>query len=146
MPTPVATHGLYLQLGDGDLASSPTYTTVAQIVEFGDLSHNSTMVDVTGFSSTNGYEEVFPSGIHRYDPFTIQVIYDPADGTHDTSTGLEDVASDEAKRAFKYVMPDASTHTATFEAYIENFTKVAELENVFRANVTLRLTGEPTFA
>jgi len=137
--------GTQFQIGDGALASTPSYTTIAQVKSVGDWAIEQILADVTHHSSTAGFREVFPSGRRNVDDIDIELGYDPANATHANSAGgLMHALLNETKLAYKIIFPDTNSTTWTFEAYVKKIGTMVEQEEELRQTVTFAITGQPT--
>ena len=141
------TFGSQFQLGDDDLSGTPVYTTVAQVKSIGDWELEAEMADTTSHDSPGGYREKFPTGIFNQEDVEMVLNYDPADGGHDNITGLMNVHLNKTLRAYKIILPDTSSTTWTFEAYVTKFaTNIGSGEDQLMATVTMAITGQPTLS
>lgn len=131
------------ELRQGDGGGPESFTPVAQVRDISGPGLSLDNEDVTTHDSTGGWEEVVAT-ILRTGEMTLEIVYDPADGTHDATTGL--VADMEAKtlRNFELEWPDATEWS--FAAYVTGFEPGAPHDGSLTASVTLKLSGVPTLA
>ena len=101
--------------------------------------------DVTSHDSTGAWEEVVGT-ILRSGEITLDLVYDPANATHDASTGL--IAKMVARTSDEYtlVFSDSGSTTWTFDAYVTGFEPSASVDGALTASATFKLTGQPTLA
>lgn len=140
------TFGSQFKIGDGDLASTPTYTTVAQVKNIGDVATALRMAEVTNHGSSGGWAEHIPSGIKDVEDISITLVYDAAQATHaNAAGGVIHAHLNETKLAYQIVLPDTGSTTWTFEAYVTNVnTQIGEGEDALMQEITIKITGAPT--
>ena len=139
----IAAFGTLLKSGDG--GSPESFTTIAEVTEIGGPDLSLDTVDGTHHGSTGGWEEVIPTILRSGTvPFTIQ--YDPTDATHDASTGLIADMVNKTLRNYELVLPDDSSTTWSFSAYVVGFTPGAPHDDKLTAECEVKITGEPTLA
>lgn len=139
-----AAFGTLLKIGDG--GSPETFTTIAEIKtgpSGPELGRDT--VDVTSHDSVNNWEEHIPT-ILRSGNVTFGINYLPANATHDAGTGLIKDMKDGTLRNFQLVMADAASTTWSFAAYVVGFNPDFDPTAEINAEVTLKLSGEPTLA
>ncbi len=101
-------------------------------------------VDVTTHDSTGSWEEVVGT-ILRTGELTLEIIYDPADDTHDATAGLVDVYENKTLTQFALTFPDDDTTTLTLpQTYVTGFTPGAPVDGDLTASVKIKTTGSPT--
>lgn len=141
--TKYAAFGTEIQLHDG--GSPGTYATVAHVRSISGPSFTFDMIDVTAHDSPGSFEEVVAS-IIRQGELTFEIIYDPEEATHDNTTGLLSVLTSRAARQWKLIFSDANNSEFEFDAFCMGFAPQAPHDGALTANITLKLTGQPTFA
>jgi len=140
--TAYSSFGTLLQMDDG---GGVNFTTIAQV---GDISGPEVSVDTeetTNQSSPGGYEEVIPT-IKRSGEVTFPVWWDPNDATHDATTGIYYVLNNRLKRSFREIFPTNPVKRWNFTGYITNLGNTAEVAGLLTANVTIKVTGQPTLS
>ena len=102
-------------------------------------------VDVTSHDSTGAWEEHVGT-ILRSGEVTMDIVYDPADGTHaNVADGLlADLAARTLITTFHIVFPDAATTTWDFDAFVTGFEPSAPVDGALTASVKFKLSGDPT--
>lgn len=140
------TFGTLFKIGDGALASTPTYTTIAQVRSIGDFNIAAVLAEVTNHSSTAGFREKIQSGLFEVDDIEIELVYDPAQATHaNSSGGVMHALLNGTKLAYQIVLPDTGNSTWSFDAYVQSCnTQIGEGEEALMQTVTLTITGQPT--
>lgn len=135
-------HGTLLQVGDG-VSTGETFTTVAEVTNIGGPGIALEPLEVTSHSSTAGWKE-FIGGLLDGGEVSLSINYIPTNATHDATTGL--IADQVARtvRNFQLVFPDSGTTTWSFSALVVNFEPGEPVDNALTAEVTLKVTGQPT--
>lgn len=144
----VEAFGTTIQIGDGILTTTPTYTTIGQVkeLEIGAIAH--TMADVTHHSSTGGAFEQIPSGKREEVEITMTLVYDPDLATHTNSSGgLYHAMNNKTPLAYKINFTDNTPANLTFDAYVKSFQPtVGDGSEALMAEVILGVTGAVTLA
>lgn len=119
-------------------------TTIAQVKSISGPSLSLDTVDVTSHDSTGGWEEVVGT-ILRTGEITLEIEYDPAHATHKYAAGglLYDLVQKTAN-AYTLVFPDSANTTWSFNALVTGFEPAGPVDGDLTANVTLKITGQPT--
>ena len=137
-------HGTLLKIGD---AATPIegFTVVAEVTDLGGPSLTLETIDVTSHDSVNGWRE-FIGGLLDGGEVSFTINYIPTNSTHDASTGLIKDMKDRTIRNFQLIFPDAGTTTWTIAALITGFEPSEPIDSQLVADVTLKLSGEPSLA
>lgn len=140
----ISAFGTLLKIGDGG-GGGEVFTTIAEVFEIGGPGLTLETIDVTHHTSTAGWRE-FVGGLLDGGEVSLSINYDPVDATHDASTGL--IADMEARtvRNFQLVFPDTGTTTWTFAALVTGFEPSEPIDDKLAADVSLKLSGQPTLA
>jgi len=136
--------GTLLKIGDG-ATPTETFTTIAEVTDLGGPSLTLETIDVTSHSSTNGWRE-FIGGLLDGGEVSFTINYLPANATHDASTGVIADMKNRVVRNFTLVFPDSGTTTWTFSALVTGFEPGEPIDSQLTADVTLKVSGEPTLA
>lgn len=139
MTIAIDAHGTLLRIDDG----TGSYTTIAEVTDIGGPSMSLDPIDVTSHDSTAAYRE-FIGGLLDAGEVTLTINYVPTAGTHDATTGLIADMVARVVRNFKLVFPDSGTTTWTFAALITAFESAEPIDDKLSADVTLKLSGQPT--
>lgn len=101
--------------------------------------------DVTTHDSTNAWEEVVAT-ILRSGEISLDIIYDPAEDTHDATAGNGLVSRLEGKTLtdFSLVFPDNASTTWSFDGYVTGFEPSEPHDGALAASVTVKITGDMT--
>jgi hypothetical protein len=129
----VKTQGLKLQLGS--TASPQTFTDLANITNLTGLnSGQSSEIDTTDFDSENFRE--FVRGLADGGQVTVNIKWDPDLSTHQT---LFDLNRSGATRQWRVVLVQGTIYE--FNAFISNLGIDFAIDDIVRATMTLRVTG-----
>jgi hypothetical protein len=140
-------YGVTFNIGDGDVASTPTYTAIAQVKTWNGVEIGAVMSEVTNHASPGGYREHVPSGLFEVSDLELGLAFDISQATHaNAAGGLMHAMLNKTKLAFQIVLPDASTTTWTFDAYVQKFKVESPTEEHVMGTATLKVTGQPTLA
>lgn len=122
-------------------------TTVAQVRTIGGPSMTLDTEDVTTHDSTDAWEEVVAT-IKRSGEISLEIIYDPADDTHDATGGNGLLTRQDTRLLsdFSIVFPDSGSTTWNFDGYVTGFEPDAPVDGALAATVTLKLTGDIVLA
>lgn len=144
MTDAIAGIGVQLQIGDG--ADPVSYTNIAEVKDVSGPSLSQDTEDVTSHGSPGNWEEHIPT-ILRSGEVTFTINYVPTDSTHDSTDGLlSDLEAQTAARKFRVIWPDQPGTQWDFTAIVTNFEPSGPVDGAFEAEVTLKLTGQPTLA
>jgi hypothetical protein len=137
-----AATGTLLQVDDG---GGSTFTTVAGV---GDIEGPEVSVDTeeyTNHSSPGGFEQLMPT-IKRSGEVTFPCYWDPNDPTHDGTTGLVFLANNRTVRSWRMVFPTSPSRRWNFQGFIQQFRTGAPVAGMLTADVTIKVTGQPTLS
>ena len=136
--------GTLLKMGDGG-SPTETFTTIAEVGDIAGPEVTSDSKETTNHSSPNGFEE-FVVTIKRTGQVTFPINFTPSAATHSYATGLLHDAYNQHLRNFQLVFPSSPAVTWSFAAYVQSFKPKAPVNGVLGADITLRISGSPTFA
>jgi len=119
--------------------------TVAQVTNISGPGLTSDTEDVTTHDDPGAWEDVIPT-ILRSGELTIDIVYDPADDTHDATAGngLVSRYKNRTPTNFSLVFPDGASTTWAFDGFVTGFEPSEPVAGALTAAVTAKLTGEPT--
>lgn len=125
----------------GDGASPEAFTTIPQVTNIGTVGQDRGLIDVTNLSSTaREYKKAIKDG----QEIALVMQYDPDDTVH---SGLRTDNDAETARNYRVTFTDSPAQTVTFAALVTNWSVTnIEIDNVLQLNVTLKPTGDLTFA
>lgn len=136
--------GTLLKKGDGG-SPTETFTTIAEVMKIKGPGLIQDTIDVTNHDSAGSWKE-FIAGLKDAGEVTFTVNYQPTNATHNaTSTGLVADLTAGTKRNFQLVFNPGSP-TWAFTALVSKFDVIANENDRYTADVTLRVTGQPTLA
>ncbi len=138
-----AAKGTLLKKGDG--ASPEAFTTIAQVVNIGGPTLAQEPLDVTHHSSSSGWRE-FIGGLKDGGEISLEINFDPGNATHDETTGLQAELANGSSKNYRLEFPDTGATKITFAALVTAFEQSAPVDGKLSANVTLKVTGLPTWS
>lgn len=135
----ISSFGTKIQQGDG---GDPTeaFTDIGEIRDINGPGMKLDTIEVTHHLSPNATREWRPT-LKDLGEVSFEIAFDPANGTHDATTGLWKDHADRTKRNFRLVFPDAAATTFEFAAYVTGIDFKAPVEGIITADITLRPTG-----
>lgn len=134
--------GTLLKLGDG--GGPEVFTTVAGVQDIEGPSFSLETIDVTAHDSPGAFEEIVP-GIKRSGEIGFTLVYDPADSTHNATTGLFSNLSNRTKRNFQVVFTNATPTTMAFAGYVTGWNHSMPVSGALAVEVAIKPTGLPVF-
>jgi len=107
-----------------------TAITHAQDIEFPEF--EKILADITGHDAPGGYEEIIATGKRKMNEFTCKLTWDVAEATFNTDNTVQMSVED----------PDGS-EVITFDAHVSKLGRIAEQEEGYVCDVTIKPTGIP---
>lgn len=141
----IAAIGTKLYLGNKIVASTPSYTEIAEVLSISGPTLSRDQIDVTNQATTGGFRE-FIGGLGDPGELTFDISYVPTAATHADATGLLSYLSSGAKIGFLIAWPDGVPTKWEFDATVNGFEAGASVDEQLKASVTLRLSGLPDFS
>ena len=134
--------GTLLKIGDG---ATPTevFTTVAEVSDLGGPSLTLETIDVTSHDSANGWRE-FIGGLLDGGEVSATINYIPTNVTHGATSGLIADMKNRVVRNFELIFPDTGATKWSFTALVTGFEPGEPIDSQLTADVTLKVSGEPT--
>lgn len=120
-----------------------TLSPIAYIKNIGGPGLSVDTADVTTHDSPGAFEEVVAT-IIRTGELSLDLVYDPNEGTHDASTGLLYYYQNKTLVGFEMTFPGSVVWA--FPAYITGFEPSAPHDDALTATAKLKLTGAPVLA
>lgn len=117
--------------------------TIAEVKDISGPNFSRGSIETTSHSSPGAWKE-FILGTKENGEITFSVNFIPTDATHSATAGLLYDFINNVLGTYTLTFPDASVWTCT--AYVMAFGVTAPVEGVLGANVTLKLSGAPSFA
>ena len=139
MTNAISAHGTLLKIGDG--AVSESFTTIAEVTNIGGPG---LALAATSHSSA-GWQE-FVGGLLDGGEVTFSINYVPTHATHNATTGLIADMVNRTLRNFQIVFPNVGATTWSFAALVTGFDPSEPVDEVLTADVTLKLSGQPTLS
>ena len=143
MTLAIDAYGTLLQIGDG--GAPEAFTTIAEVTDITGPSLALDPLDVTSHESPGAFRE-FVGGLLDGGEVTLTMNYVPTAGTQAATTGLLADMIARTVRNFQLVFPDVGTTTWSFAALITAFEPAEPVDDRLSAEVTLKVTGQPTLA
>lgn len=136
--------GTFLQIGDG---GSPTenFTTISEVKSINGLQMSAKQDDVTSHSSGQPWRQ-FVSTLLDAGTVQFDINFIPTDATQSYVSGVLRDFSQRNRRNFKLIFPDGASTTWAFTANVQDFKVQAPVDGVLLAQITLKVTGQPTLA
>jgi hypothetical protein len=133
--------GTLLKRGDG--GSPETFITIAKVKDINGPTLTTDVVDVTSQDSPGHTEEIIPT-LKRPGEITTTIHYLPTESTHNEATGVLGAWDNRTKSNYKIVWPDSGLTTWSLAGFITRFTPKAPVAGALTADITVRLSGNPT--
>jgi predicted secreted protein len=140
MATPRAAIGTHLQKGDG--ASPEVFTTVATVGNITGPGLKGDAIDVTNHDNTAMYKQ-FIVGLKEGGDVKFVLYFDPTEVTH---TGLISTFESRTVTNWKLTLPVSPSQGWTFEGVITAFDNKYDVNGALMADVTIKVSGKPSFA
>ena len=130
-----------LKRGDG---ATPTeaFAAVANVRGLRGPTMSAGTVDVTDFDSTDNYRE-FLGTLKDAGTVSFTIHFDPSVTSHDK---LKDDFDDQELHNYRIEFPTDPVTTVTVACIVTGYEVTSELESVVQANLTLKVSGAPTWA
>ncbi len=133
--------GLTNDASSNDTVAGVVKVETAGVKSIGGPSLSLDTEDVTTHDQANFWEQVVAT-ILRSGEISMDIVYDPADATHDAATGLVYRLEDKIRTFFDLVFPNAENWT--FYGKITGFEPTAEVASYLAATIKVKITGQPT--
>ncbi len=143
MTLAIDAYGTLLQVGDG--GAPEAFTTIAEVTEISGPSLVLDPLDVTSHESPGAFRE-FVGGLLDGGEVTFTINYVPTGSTHDASTGIIADMIARTVRNFQVIFPDVGATVWSFAALVTAFEPAEPVDDRLSAEVTLKVTGQPTLA
>jgi len=130
-----------LMVGDG--GGPEAFTELANVTNISGPGLALDTEDVTTHDQASAFEEVVAT-ILRTGEITLDIVYDPDDGTHDASTGVLNDYQDKTLRNFQIRFPTTGKVQWSFAAYVTGFQEGAPVGGALTASLSLKISGVPT--
>ena len=114
---------------------------IASVKNIGGPSLSLDTEDVTTHDQATSFEENVGT-VLRSGEISLDIVYDPANATHDASTGLVYRKEDKIRTHFDLVF--FSTYNWTFFGLVTGFEPTGDIGSALGATVKVKITGQPT--
>ena len=135
----IASHGTLIKLGDG--AEPEVFTTIAEVGDISLPEFGNEKEDVT-VQTTPGRRRAYKVTLGKDMTVEFPINFDPADATHDSTTGLKSLADSGESANFQIVLTDDDETTWEFTAGVETFKPNAPVNGILIADVALAIDGD----
>lgn len=132
-------NGTLLKVGDG--ASPEVFTTVPEVTRLSGPSIRFDLLDVTSHDTVGFFREYIP-GLADGDKIAATVNWRPSNTIH---KNIRIDAYARTNRNFKVVFPDTSDNTVACSTYVESQMPKADIGTVLGMDISLKITGQPTW-
>lgn len=139
----ISSFGTLLKIGDG--AGSEVFTTIAEVRDVSGPGLGLATAEVTNHSSTGGWREHVGT-LNDGGDVTFEINYIPTTTTHNATGGLIRDLKNKTKRNFQLVFSDSGATTWSIAAFVTKFEPLEPVDGALRANVSLKISGQPTLA
>jgi len=129
-----------LMVGDGEVAEA--FTELAYVSNISGPGLAVDTEDVTTHDQATAFEEVVAT-ILRTGEITLDIVYDPDEGTHDDTTGLLLDMENKTLRNFQLQFPSTGYVMFTFSAYVTGFEPGAPVGGALTASLSVKISGVP---
>lgn len=143
MSDAVFAQGTLLKAGNG--AATEVFTTISEVTNIGGPGLALDPIEVTNMDSTAGWRE-FIGGLLDGGEVSISINYKPDNATHNAANGLINDMENRTKRNFQLIFSDSGNTTFSFTALVTGFESTAPVDGHLTADVTFKITGQPTLA
>lgn len=126
-------------LSRSDMASSPTFTEVANVTSISGPSISRNTYDVTSHDQADSYME-FIGGLKDGGEVSFDLNWDPTDATH---ASLFSDLDDTVPRDYTLALP-ADIAEFAFEGILTEFSPSLPVDDKLTASVTYKINGKPT--
>jgi len=126
-----------------DTHAGETLAAVAYVQSLGGPGLSLDTEDVTTHDQAVAWEEVVAT-ILRSGELSVDIVYDPAEGSQDDTTGLVAMLDNKTLVGFSIVFPDATEWA--FAAYVTGYEPSAAHDGALTAAAKLKITGTPVLA
>jgi len=124
------------------------YTVIAQVRDIAGPNQSTDTIETTSRDNANLYKS-YLAGMRDGGEVTFDLVYDPDLATHSAASagGLVKLLQDGTLNNFRLSFPDAApATTVTFAGIVTNFAPKAPMNDAFTADVTIKVSGRPTWA
>ena len=142
--TKLGAFGTVINMGAGDVDPGPeTFNPIGYLMSIGGPGLALDVEDMTTHDQATAWEEVVAT-VLRSGELSIKIVYDPADTTHDATSGLVYQMEEKLLTNYQMIFPDAADTEWDFTAYVTGFEPDAPAAGGLTANVKMKISGAPT--
>lgn len=121
-------------------------TTIAEVTDITPPGFSRDTFELTHHQSPNMWRE-FGKSLKDGGEVSFSINYIPTNSTHNAATGLlGDFANNSTTDTWAIVFPDTGGTTWSFPGIVTDFSPSAPIDDKLAADVTLKISGQPTLA
>lgn len=135
-----AVSGIGAKFKRSDMASSPTFTAIAEVTNIDGPNKSRDTIDVTTLDSDGGYRE-FISGLRDGGEVQLDISY-----TYSGYDLINDDFEDDNARDYQITLPDADKTVLQFSALVTALGLQVPMEDRITCNTTLKISGPVTLS
>lgn len=117
-----------------------TPVAVAKVLDVDFPAQTLELADITNHASTDGYREFIATGVRELGEFQATLLWDDSQATHAKMLTVLGTTSS----VLMSIQDPADQEIIKFQAFIRQISRVAKLNDAYKAQVTIRPTGKPT--
>lgn len=133
--------GLTPDASSADTTAGVALTSIAQVSDISGPGMSADTEDVTTHDQATAWEENVVT-ILRSGEVSLSIVYDPNAATHAATSGLLAKLQNKTPTQFRVVFP--GPYNWTFDGYASGFEPSAPVDGSLTADVTVKITGQPT--
>lgn len=133
-----------IEIGSGPLSSTPTWTKAGQVMDLEGPDFQADMLEATDRDDTF---KTYIYGQVDAGEVTFPINFDPGVTQHGVGAGsYRHLQSNATTTAFRITFAGSTTEKASFDALVSGVSITAPMNEVQTADITLKVSGEPTYA
>jgi predicted secreted protein len=133
-----AISGVGTQFKKSDMASSPTFSAIAEVKGVSGPTMSRKTITVTNFDSAGGYEE-FITGFRDAGEVNFTFNY-----TRDGYLAMKEDFETETAKDYQIILPDTGSTTLDFSGLVTSLPLDVPLEDAITCNTTIKISGSVT--
>lgn len=140
--TTVAGIGFGCTFHRSDMAGSPTFAAIGEVIDPGSNTITRDTVEATHTASTNRYRE-YIGGLRDGGEFTAVIALEPGVSSH--TNMVADLNSNSA-RNYRFVFNDATPRKWDFSAFLTSIAQATPIDDRMTLSLTFKVTGQPVLS
>jgi len=122
--------------------AAEVFTKIAAVTNISGLSLGLDTEDVTSHDSAGAWEDAIPT-ILRSGELSLDVTFDPVNGTQNSTSGLIFKSENKILTNFKLIFPDGAGTIWSFSGYVTGFEPSMPVDGALTGAVKIKVTGQP---